>query len=359
MPVSARKVLYTASLAAAGVVALFAASPARSAAQPTHVPDPQQVEFFDQKVKPVLEHACFKCHGGESKIKGGLRLTTRTGLLKGGDTGPSIDLAAPDKSLLLKAISYKDEDLQMPPKEQLPADQVALLTRWIQMGAPYGASAAPEPHETTAAAPQSHAPPKVTPETMKFWSFQPVHRPAVPEVKDKSWAKTPIDHFILAKLQSAKLKPNGEADKRTLIRRLSFDLTGLPPTPADIDTFLKDESADAYERLVDRLLASPGYGEHSARQWLDVIRYSDSNGFDWDEFRPQAWRFRDYVIRSLNADKPFDRRRRRPSRPVPSAKSRSRRACRHVRAKDSCRAASAIHRRQAARRETRSTAYRR
>src|SRR3954466_7844888 len=147
MAVSARKLFRTTALTAAGIfgaVALFAASPARSAGEAAQVPDPQQVEFYDQKVKPILEHACFKCHGGESKIKGGLRLTTRAGLLKGGDTGPAFDPAAPDKSLLLKAISYKDEDLQMPPKEQLPADQVALLTQWVQMGAPYGATAAPE-----------------------------------------------------------------------------------------------------------------------------------------------------------------------------------------------------------------------
>ena len=306
MPVSARKVLYTASLAAAGVVALFAASPARSAAQPTHVPDPQQVEFFDQKVKPVLEHACFKCHGGESKIKGGLRLTTRAGLLKGGETGPSIDLAAPDKSLLLKAISYKDEDLQMPPKEQLPADQVALLTRWIQMGAPYGASAAPEPHETTAAAPQSHAPPKVTPETMKFWSFQPVRRPAVPVVKDKSWPKTPIDNFILAKLESQNLKHAGPAPKVALLRRAYYDLTGLAPSPKDVETFLADNAPNAFEKVVDRLLASPQYGEKWGRHWLDVVRYAETNSFERDGIKPNAWRYRDYVIDSFNKDKPYD-----------------------------------------------------
>jgi hypothetical protein len=311
MAVSARNLLRRTALAAAiaGLAAFWvAAPPARSAGEPTatpvKVPDPQQVEFYDQQVKPILEHACFKCHGGESKIKGGLRLTSRTGLLKGGDTGPSFDPAAPDKSLLLKAISYTDDDLAMPPKDKLPADQIATLTKWIGMGAPYGASAVPDAHETTAA--PSHAPPKVNAQTMKFWSFQPVHRPAVPDVKDKAWPKTPIDHFILAKLESQNLKHAGPAPKVALIRRAYYDLTGLAPKPADVQAFLADKSPNAFEKVVDRLLASPQYGEKWGRHWLDVVRFAETNSFERDGIKPNAWRYRDYVIDSFNKDKPYD-----------------------------------------------------
>jgi hypothetical protein len=308
MPFSARNLVRPVAGALAGAALLLAAaSSARSAGNAAA--DPQHAQFYDQQVKPILEHACLKCHGGEAKIKGGLRLTTRAALLKGGETGPAVDPLAPDKSLLLKAISYKDEDLQMPPKEQLPAEQIATLTKWVRMGAPYGTSAGGAAAvEEVAAAPAApgHTPPKVTAEAMKFWSFQPVHRPAVPEVKDKSWVKTPIDAFILQKLEARGLQHAGPASKTALIRRAYYDLTGLAPTPEDVKNFLADNSPGAFERVVDRLLASPQYGEKWGRHWLDVVRFAETNSFERDGIKPNAWRYRDYVINSFNADKPYD-----------------------------------------------------
>jgi mono/diheme cytochrome c family protein len=271
---------------------------------------------FLTHVKPLLDSRCISCHGPD-KQKGNLRLDSRAAALKGGDGGPGIVPGKPADSLILQAVTHKRADLEMPPKEKLTPKDVAVLERWIVDGAPWP--------ETAIAA--TTRPANIVPaerigdawsdprnpivrifggQRLDLWSLKPIRRSNPPEVRDEQWTRNPIDRFILARLEAARLHPSPEADKRTLIRRLSFDLTGLPPTPAEVEAFIKDTSPDAYEKLVDRLLASPRYGEHWARQWLDVVRYSDSNGFDWDEFRPQAWRFRDYVVRSLNADKPFD-----------------------------------------------------
>src|SRR5260221_3841075 len=189
-------------------------------------PIQQQFQFFESQVRPILERSCFKCHGAEAKIKGGLRLTSRAGLLKGGDTGPAIFLPDPSKSLLLKAISYKDEDLQMPPTEQLPREKIAILTQWVNWGAPWPAGGATEFASVPAPA-AVHPPPRVTPETMKFWSYQPIRRPTVPQVKDPRWIRNPIDNFIFAKLEASGLQHAAPATKTALIRRAYYDLTGL------------------------------------------------------------------------------------------------------------------------------------
>ncbi|HVK16534.1 MAG TPA: PSD1 and planctomycete cytochrome C domain-containing protein [Fimbriiglobus sp.] len=258
----------------------------------------EQVAFYDKQVKPVLKAHCLKCHGDDSKkIRGGLDLTRRAGLLTGGDTGPAVDLKQPDASLLLKAVHYKDEDYRMPPAGKLPAEPIAVLTRWVKDGLPW------TPGDDGAVQEQKHAggPDK------NYWAYQPVKRPAVPGVKEQGWVKTPIDAFILAKLEAKGLKPVAAADRTALCRRAYYDLTGLPPTPEQVNEFVADQSPDAYERLIDKLLASPHYGEKWGRHWLDVVRFAETNGYERDGPKPFAWRYRDYVIRSFNADKPYDR----------------------------------------------------
>ncbi|MCI0540501.1 MAG: PSD1 and planctomycete cytochrome C domain-containing protein [Verrucomicrobiales bacterium] len=255
-------------------------------------------EFFENKIRPVFVENCYKCHSADSeKIKGGFRLDTRDFLLKGGDTGPAIVPGDPEKSLLIKAVRYTDENLQMPPKnKKLSAEQISHLEAWVKMGAPD-----PRGGEVQSS--------KFKAQSSKHWAFQPVQRPALPVVKDKRWVQTPIDLFILAKLEEKGLTPSLRAYKRTLLRRVTFDLTGLPPTEQEVNAFLGDRSADAFAKVVDRLLASPHYGERWARHWLDVARYSDTKGYVFEEERryPYAYTYRDYVIRAFNEDLPFDR----------------------------------------------------
>jgi cytochrome c553 len=265
--------------------------------------DAEKTKFFTDQVKPIIESSCLKCHGGE-KVKGGLQLINRELLLKGGDTGPAVALNEPSKSLLLKAIGYGDPDLQMPPKQKLTDAQISTLTKWVEMGAPMTPLAASRP--AVAEGPAKRIPPQVNAETMKFWSFQPVKRLEAPKVKRADWVKTPIDAFVLAKLEANHLDPAPRATKTVLLRRAYYDLTGLPPTPAEVEAFLKDTSPNAFENVVDRLLASPRYGERWARHWLDVVRFAETNSFERDGIKSNAWRFRDYVIESFNKDKPFD-----------------------------------------------------
>ncbi len=264
-------------------------------------PTAEQIAFFESKVQPILAQHCVKCHGGEAKIKGGLRLTSRAETVKGGDTGSAFDAKEPGKSLLIKAIEYKDDNLQMPPKGKLAAGDIEVLIKWVGMGLPWTPGKDPAP---PAAA--SHAP-QVNEETKKFWSFQPVKQPALPAVKNQAWAANPVDAFVLAKLESAGLSPSAAANRISLIRRAYFDLTGLPPTPAEIDAFVADTDPKAYERIIDKLLASPHYGEKWGRHWLDLVRYAESNGYERDNPKDNAWKFRDYVIKSFNEDKPYDR----------------------------------------------------
>lgn len=264
------------------------------AAEPTR----EQLEFFENKIRPVLSQNCYKCHSVNSeKVKGGLLLDSREATLRGGDTGPAVVPGDLEKSLLIKAVRYTDADLQMPPKKQLSDEQVADLEKWVKMGAP-------DPRTATAAQKEWKDSSK------NWWAWQPLAKPTAPEVKDKTWAQTPVDNFILAKLDAKGLTPNPIADKRTLIRRATFDLIGLPPTPEEVDAFIKDESPDAFAKVVDRLLASPHYGERWGRHWLDVARYSDTKGMvrrqREDPHSPYAWTYRDYVIKSFNDDKPYN-----------------------------------------------------
>jgi hypothetical protein len=265
------------------------------------------LKLFDQQVKPFLAANCIKCHGGETKIKGGLRLTSRDSVLKGGDDGAVVSLDAPDKSLLLAAINYGGE-IKMPPDSKLPPDKIELLTKWVKAGVPWTAGVDLTP-AVLAETPASGRPDPPTPEAARksFWAFQPVKRPPLPAVKDSAWVRNPVDAFILAKLEAKGFKPAPPADKVSLIRRATYDLTGLPPTPAEIDAFVADQSTNAYEKVIDRLLASPHYGEKWGRYWLDLVRYGESNSYERDNPKPNVWRYRDYVIRSFNDDKPYDR----------------------------------------------------
>lgn len=238
----------------------------------------QDVAFFEKKVLPVLQARCFECHSHEKKIKGGLTLDSRSGWVEGGDHGPAVVAGKPDGSLLIQMVRWSDDKHQMPPRTKLPADEIALLEDWVKRGAP-------DPRQVVAVKPGE-----------VWWSFKPLP------------TQTPrgsVDAFITAKLREQDATMSAEADRRTLIRRLTFDLHGLPPTPEEVEAFVHDEAPDAYARLVDRLLASPRYGERFARHWLDVVHYGESNGFGMDRPRMNAWPYRDYVVRAFNDDKPY------------------------------------------------------
>jgi hypothetical protein len=263
-------------------------------------PTPQAVQFFESKVRPVLATHCFKCHGDVKKPKGGLRLDSLEAMLAGGDQGPALAPGKPGQSLLVKAITYDDQELKMPPSKKLTREQIADLTEWVKMGAPW-----PGADKTGVVAHKTDN--AISDKDRAHWSFQPVKRPAVPKVKNTKWVHNPIDAFILAGLEAKGLEPNPPATRQELVRRVYYDLTGLPPTIAEVEAFLADESPGAYERLIDKLLASPHYGEKWARHWLDLVRFAETNSYERDNPKPNAWRFRDYVIRSFNEDKPFDR----------------------------------------------------
>jgi hypothetical protein len=263
------------------------------AASALHAQSADQVRFFESKVRPLLVKHCQDCHG-KKKQSGGLRLDTVAGFRAGGDTGALIDEKKPLDSLLLRAVRH--EGPEMPPKQKLPASDVDVLTRWVKVGAPWPADATKTRRRGV-----------ITDEDRAFWSYQPVRDHAVPVVKNGEWARTSVDRFVLARLEAKSLSPSAEADRQTLVRRLTFDLTGLPPTPEDVDAFVADRAPDSYERLVERLLASPAYGERWGRHWLDVVRYADTAGDNSDYPIPQAYRYRNWVIDALNADKPYDR----------------------------------------------------
>jgi len=276
---------------------------ARAADQPAIPPPPvlsaEDINFFESKIRPILVENCYKCHSRDAdKIRGGLLLDSRDGVLKGGDDGEVIVPGDPENSVLIYAVRYEDRTFRMPEDKRLTDEQIADLTEWVRRGAP-------DPR-TTVGASGAHTYGGLGKD---FWSFQPVRKPAVPAVNDTSWVKTPVDNFVLAKLESAGLKPNPEADKRTLIRRVTFDLIGIPPTEQEVQAFLNDSSPDAFAKVVDRLLDSPHYGERWGRYWLDVARYSDTKGDPAgrdDPRYPHAWTYRDYVIDAFNSDKPYD-----------------------------------------------------
>ncbi|MFQ5734325.1 MAG: DUF1549 domain-containing protein, partial [Planctomycetaceae bacterium] len=272
---------------------------------PSAKPDVQarakaQHRFFETRVAPLLKKHCLKCHSG-GKPKGNLRLDSRAGALKGGETGAAVSLKAPEKSLLLDAINYRN--FEMPPKGKLAAKEIAVLTKWVRMGAPWSPTV--NLVVKNSRGPQKKHGPPVDAAAKKFWSFQPVKRPAVPAVKNRRWVTNDVDRFILARLEKAGLGPSPPAGKTELLRRASYDLTGLPPSPQEVRDFLADDSPRAFEKVVDRLLASPHYGEKWGRHWLDLVRYAESNSYERDNPKPHVWRYRDYVIRSFNADKPY------------------------------------------------------
>ncbi len=274
------------------LVAWLALAPRAGAA------DDPGIAFFETKVRPVLVKECYSCHSAaEKKAKGGLELDTATGLLKGGEGGASVIPGKPDASPLIKALQHTDAHPKMPPKGKLSAAVVADLTKWVQSGAAM-------PKDTGAA-----VRPKSTIDLdagRDFWSFRPLAAAAPPEVKTAGWARTPVDRFILAGLEAKKLQSNRAADRERLVRRAYFDLTGLPPTPADVDAFVNDTSPDAWATLLDKLLASERHGERWARHWLDVARFAESGGYEFDGDRKGAHHYRDWVIRALNSDMPYD-----------------------------------------------------
>ena len=259
-------------------------------------PDEVGVQLFREKIQPVLEASCYECHSATAtKIKGGLRLDSREASRHGGETGPAVVPGDPRKSLLIQAIRHEG-DLQMPAKKPKLADAViADFVKWVELGAPDPREGEPTP-----------PPPYDFKKARQFWAFQPVKRLDPPTVKDRRWVKAPLDQFVLAKLEAHGLRPAPPASKADLIRRVCFDLTGLPPSPEEIKAFTEDRSPKAYERLVDRLLASPHFGERVAQSWLDVVRYAETEGFEYDRHLPDAWRYRDYVINAFNQDKPFN-----------------------------------------------------
>ncbi len=255
--------------------------------------DPKKVAFFENKIRPVLVTHCYECHSDKAaKLKGGLLLDSREGLLKGGDTGPSVIPGKPNESLLIK--SLRQEKLKMPPKNPLPAHIVADFVQWVADGAIDPRTGGSSYKRLSAE------------EAKSFWSFVPPKQPAIPSLKDTTWARTDADRFIRAKLEEKGLKVMGDADRATLARRIYFDLIGLPPTPEQLDAFVSDKSAKAAEKLVDDLLASQQFGERWGRHWLDIARYGESNGNSDNLPFPEAWRYRNYVIASVNADKPYD-----------------------------------------------------
>ena len=289
--------LLSAKAAVLALILFFTASPATAADSSV-----EGVDFFEKKIRPVLADHCYKCHSEKAeKLKGGLLLDSREGVLRGGDTGAALVPGDTEKSLLITAIRWADKDMEMPPKEKLPASVIADLERWVKMGAP-------DPREGKAVAAQTK---KWDPEAAKsWWAFQPVKKSTPPQVKDAAWPNGEMDRFVLAALEARGLKPVGDADARTLCRRLYFDLIGLPPTPNEVEAFAAESIRDprsAIRNLADRLLASPQFGERWGRHWLDVARFAESGGKERNTSFPHAWRYRDYIIAAFNADMPFDR----------------------------------------------------
>ncbi len=262
-------------------------SPQQETETPAFTED--QLRQFETHVRPILEEHCLKCHGS-MKQWASLRLDSREAILKGGDSGPAAVAGQPDESLLIRAVRHDDENLKMPQDDRLTDAQIEILTLWVKSGLAFPAASA---------ASGRHRDPN-------HWAFTPPAEVVIPKVQNSAWTQSDLDRFVLAQLEAAGLLPAPKADKRSLIRRVTFDLTGLPPTPAEISAFLNDERPEAYQELIERLLSSPAYGERWGRHWLDIARYADSNGLDENVAHGNAWRYRDYVVRSFNADKPFD-----------------------------------------------------
>ncbi|MFM8394683.1 MAG: PSD1 and planctomycete cytochrome C domain-containing protein, partial [Acidobacteriota bacterium] len=261
---------------------------------------PAQIEFFEKRVRPVLATHCAKCHNPNAMVAE-LDLTTAEGFRKGGESGALVDRDHPEKSRLLKVVGY-EEKLKMPPSGKLRDDELEALATWVKMGATWPGA----PVAAAGGAPAPRSGRAFTEDEKNYWAFQRIGQPVPPAVKNGRWVRNPIDRFILAGLEAKGLEPGRPADRLTLLRRATYDLTGLPPTEAEIRDFLADQSPEALAKVVDRLLASPRYGEKWGRHWLDVARYADSTGNDEDHRYPHAWRYRDYVIDAFNRDLPYD-----------------------------------------------------
>ena len=283
-----RRFILQAIISLAAMVLMGTTRPGPAAAEV-----PQGVDFFEKQIRPLLAKQCYLCHSATSQpLMSELRLDSRENLLQGGSRGPAIVPGHPEKSLLIAAIGYGDPKLRMPPTGKLKEAEIAALTAWVKMGAPWGTAVA-----------QGDASPRAS---EPFWAFRPPIDAPIPAVSNSRWPKSPLDHFVLAALEAKGITPAPPASRQALIRRATFDLTGLPPTPAEINAFLADDSPDAFARVVEHLLASLRYGERWGRHWLDVARYADSNGLDENLVFKNAYRYRDYVIEAFNKDKPYD-----------------------------------------------------
>ncbi len=269
------------------------------------IPD-EQLNFFERKIRPVLVEKCYDCHSAQAKkLRGGLKLDSKEAILRGGDNGPAVVPGKLEESLIIGALKWSDKDTQMPPKKQLPANVIADFEQWVKMGAP-------DPRTTGAVAGADKAASDWKKkeidiaEGRKFWAFQPPKEQTPPQVKNTAWPKSDLDKFVLAKIEEKGLQPVADAQKLELLRRVTFDLTGLPPTTDQIQAFAKDTSPKALENAVDILLASDRFGEHWGRHWLDVARYGESSGKDVNIMYPFAWRYRDWVIEAMKKDKPYN-----------------------------------------------------
>ncbi|MCA9067440.1 MAG: DUF1549 domain-containing protein, partial [Planctomycetaceae bacterium] len=265
--------------------------------QPTLGAEPtkEQLDFFEKKIRPVLVKHCYECHSADSKeVKGGLLLDTRDGLRRGGESGGhGVVPGEPEESVLLEALRF--ESFEMPPEKQLPENVIADFEKWIKMGAP-------DPREG-----KSLVQKKIDFEAAKgYWAYQPLNKPVPPKTNSANWATTDIDKFLLAKMEAAGIAPVQDADPATLIRRVYFDLVGLPPTPQQVEEYTANPTPKHLGEIMDRLLESPQFGERWGRHWLDVVRFGESTGMERNYTYPHAWRYRDYVIKSFNEDKPFN-----------------------------------------------------
>ncbi|MAT14627.1 MAG: hypothetical protein CMJ46_05080 [Planctomyces sp.] len=287
--------LFTALIFASGFCSRMATATEADAAPSAPEFTAEQLEFFETKVRPILKSECYQCHSAR-KQEGNLRLDARTLILEGGDSGAAIEPGDPAASTLISAV--KREGYEMPPKKVLPEEQVAILTKWVEMHAPWPADEAiPEVIDERA---------ELQEKGEHHWAFQPVTEVATPEVADADWISTPVDAFILKQLEQEQMSPSAPAERAELIRRVYYDMTGLPPSIAEVKAFVEDTRPEAYAELVDRLLASPHYGEKWGRHWLDLVRYAETNSYERDDAKPFVWKYRDYVIKSFNDDKPYD-----------------------------------------------------
>src|SRR5262245_35762421 len=291
-----------------GVIGWFILLPTQGNAQSNSRDDDSKLEFFERKIRPLLADNCFNCHSANTNSRGGLRVDDRNGLVVGGGRGPAVTPGHPEKSLLMAAVKKTHADVKMPPKKELSDEQIADLSKWIKDGAVWPQPRVPasltRPNAEYAKLRKSH------------WAFQPIGDAWRVELRmapaESAWPHDDIDRLLLVKMHTKGLKPGGDADALTLVRRLHFDLTGLPPTPAEVEEFVKAwdvagaKRGDVVEKLVDRLLASPRFGERWGRHWLDIARYGESTGSARNLPYPHAWRFRDYVIDAFNKDTPFN-----------------------------------------------------